>query len=84
MCISLKTSPPEIEANYLAAEILISDNKFIELSFENYTFVQIASEIGVLPELVMIKAHLLNCRGYKLNVPYIPQANFLGKVYEKN
>ncbi|KZL93940.1 ImmA/IrrE family metallo-endopeptidase [Clostridium magnum] len=80
LCVSLKTSTPEIQANYFAAEFLISDNNFFELASEKCTYDQIASLLGVHTELAMIKAQILNSRGYKLNVPFVPQANFLGKI----
>ena len=80
LCVSLKASTPEIEANCFAAEFLIPDNIFFDLANEKYTYEQIASVLGVNIELAMIKAQLLNSRGYKLNIPYIPPANFLGKV----
>jgi Zn-dependent peptidase ImmA (M78 family) len=80
MCVSLKTSTPEIESNYFAAEFLISDDNFLELAAEDYTYSQIACTLGVHTELAMIKAQLLNNRGHKLNVPYIPNSNFLGKI----
>lgn len=80
MCVSLKTSTPEIQANYFAAEFLIPDYSFLELAAEDYTYSQIACTIGVHTELAMIKAQLLNSRGHKLNIPYIPHSNFLGKI----
>ena len=80
MCVSLKTTTPEIQANYFAAELLISDDKFLELLSYDYTYSQIACNLGVHTELVMIKAQLLNGRGHKLNLPYVPGANFLGKI----
>ena len=80
MCVSLKTSTPEVEANYFAAELLIPDNRFLELSVDNYTYDQIGGELGVHSELALIKAQLLNSRGHNLNIPYVPQSNFLGKI----
>ena len=80
MCVSLKTTTPEIQANYFAAELLIPDDKFLELLAYDYTYSQIACNLGVHTELVMIKAQLLNSRGHKLNLPYVPRANFLGKI----
>lgn len=80
MCVSLKTTTPEIEANYFAAEFLITDNSFLELATDGYTYSDIACILRVHKELVMIKAHILNSRGYNFNIPYIPHANFLGKV----
>lgn len=47
---------------------------------ENYTYSQIACALGVHTELAMIKAQLLNSRGHKLNIPYIPRSNFLEKI----
>lgn len=80
LCVSLKTSTPEIQANFFAAEILIPDDNFLELVSQNFTYSQIACSLNVKAELVMIKAELLNKKGYKLNIPYIPKANFLGKM----
>lgn len=80
MCVSLKTSTPEIQANYFAAELLIPDYNFLELASEDYSYPQIAAALGVHIELAMIKAQLLNSRGHKLNIPYIPNSNFLGKI----
>ena len=80
MCISLKKTSPEIQENYFAAELLIPDDKFLELLAYDYTYSQIACTVGVHTELVMIKAQLLNSRGHKLNLPYVPGANFLGKI----
>ncbi|MBU3145627.1 ImmA/IrrE family metallo-endopeptidase [Clostridium sp. CF012] len=80
MCVPLKTSIPEIQANYFAAELLMSDDKFLELVAQDYTYSQIACTLGVHTELAIIKAQLLNSRGHDLNVPYEPGANFLGKI----
>lgn len=80
LCVSLKTTTPEIEANYFAAEFLISDTDMLELSTDSFTYNQIASTLGVHTELAMIKAQLLNSKGHKLNIPYVPKANFLGKI----
>jgi Zn-dependent peptidase ImmA (M78 family) len=80
LCVSLKTSIPEMEANFFAAEILVPDNNFLDLVAENFTYKQIACTLGVKTELLIVKAQLLNSKGYNLNIPYIPQANFLGKI----
>ena len=80
MCVSSKASTPEREANYFAAEFLIPDGDFFDLVAENYTYTQIASLLGVHTELAIIKAQILNNRGHKLNIPYTPLANFLGKI----
>lgn len=76
----MKTSTHKIQSNYFAAEFLIPDNNFFELAVEKYTYDHLASVLGVYIKLAMIKAQILNNRGYKLNGPYIPQSNFLGKI----
>lgn len=78
LCISSKTSIPEIEANYFAAELLIKDKDMLELLSYDYTYEQIAAELNAHTEIVIIKAMLLNKRGYELNVPYLPSVNYLG------
>ncbi len=80
MCIPVKTANPEIEANYFAAEFLISDADLLDLLNKDYTYSQIASELEVHTELAVIKAQILNSKGHKLSIPYIPAANFLGKI----
>lgn len=77
-CISMLKSIPEIEANYFAAELLIEDEDIIELLSYGYTYKQIAAELQVHTELVIIKGKLLNKRGYALKVPYIAKVNYLG------
>lgn len=78
LCISKVRSIPEIEANYFAAEFLIEDEDMEELLSYGYTYEEIAAELGVHKELVIIKGLLLNKRGYELNVPYIESCNYLG------
>ncbi|MBO3441053.1 MULTISPECIES: ImmA/IrrE family metallo-endopeptidase [Clostridium] len=36
LCVSLKTSTPEIQANFFAAKILIPDGNFLELVLQNF------------------------------------------------
>ena len=80
LCVSLKTSKPEIESNYFAAEYLMPDHKFLELVSYDYTYAQIACILGARTELAIIKAQILNSRGHKLNLPYVPGSNFLRKI----
>ncbi|WP_207642161.1 hypothetical protein [Clostridium sp. DMHC 10] len=50
----MKTSAPEIQANYFAsAEFLIPDNNFFKLAVEKYTYDHIASVIGMHTELAI-------------------------------
>lgn len=50
LCVSLKTSTPEIQANFFAAEILIPDDNFVELVSQNFTYSQIACALNVKAE----------------------------------
>jgi|GEM_PF-4204838 len=81
MCVSLKTSTPEIEANYFATEFLIYDDNFLSLAYENCTYKQIAYTLGVHTKLAMIKAQLLTIRG-NINVLYIPNSMVKTTDYE--
>lgn len=49
-----------------------------ELLSYGYSYKQIAPELGVHKELVIIKGTLLNKRGYELTVPYMESCNYLG------
>lgn len=79
-CVSLKTSIPEIQANYSAAELLMADDKFLDLVAQDYAYSQIACSVRVHKDLAIIKAQLLNSRGHNLSVPYVPGADFWGKI----
>lgn len=70
-------SKPEIEANVFAANFIIEDED-VELSaFDGYTTQQLASDLCVPHELLLIKIMDMNSRGYSFNLPYIPKSNFL-------
>lgn len=56
------------------------NNKVLELAAEYFTYSKVASTLGVHTKLAIIKVQLLNSKGHKLNIPYIPQANFLGNI----
>ncbi|GAA0735233.1 ImmA/IrrE family metallo-endopeptidase [Clostridium oceanicum] len=76
---TFKTSTKEIEANFFAAELLIKTDTFLDLASKNFTYKQIACALEVSTELVLIKAQFLKKNGYKIKVPFVPEANFLGK-----
>lgn len=79
--LSLKNkSLPEIEANHFAADLLILDEELFDLISYEYTIDQIAIKLGVHMELLILKLHLLNDRGYEFNIPYLPQSNFMAKI----
>ena len=73
------TSTPEREANIFAANILLDDNDVEELARLQYTSQQIAMELCVPEEMLIIKMIDMNERGYRFRIPYIPRADFLGR-----
>jgi Zn-dependent peptidase ImmA (M78 family) len=69
----------EYEANIFAGELLIGDDDIFSLMEYEYDFGQIAGELGVDYNLVLIKTDELRKRGYDVQVPYRPQSDFLGR-----
>ncbi len=72
-------SRPEMEANIFAANLLISDKAVISYGEDGYTAEEMAKELYVPYPLALIKLNDMNNRGYKLNIPYVPKAEFLGE-----
>lgn len=71
-------SKPEMEANIFAANLLISDKEVISYAEEGYTAENMAKELYVPYPLALIKINDMNKRGFSLNIPYTPRADFLG------
>lgn len=72
-------SRPEMEANTFAANLLITDKEVINYGEEGYTVEEMAKDLYVPYPLALIKVNDMNNRGYKLKIPYIPKADFLGE-----
>ena len=71
------TAKHEKQANFFAANLLISDEDMLSLGEEGYTIDEIAAQLGVHSYTAMIKARDMQLRGIGVNVPYIPPAGFL-------
>lgn len=71
-------SKPEKEANVFAANLLITDEDMLELSSYGYTIEEIAKSLNVHFQIALIKAADMAARGYEANVPFVPNADFLG------
>ena len=67
----------EYEANAFAAHLRIGDEELIELLRGGYDVVQISSTLGTNVNLTLIKLNELNRMGWKLDLPYLPKADFL-------
>lgn len=73
------TARPEYEANAFAAHLLIDTNELMELLPCGYTVSEMAANLSVDENILLIKLNELNKCGYSLNMPYIPKGNFLRK-----
>lgn len=71
------TSIYEKEANLFSAELLIPDDDFIDCANTYNSYTQIAYELKIHEELVIIKALILNKKGYDFKIPYNPKSNYL-------
>ena len=67
----------EYDANDIAAQIRNGDEELIELLRGGYDVVQISSTLGTNVNLTLIKLNELNRMGWKLDLPYLPKADFL-------
>ena len=76
---SLNSSESEYEANAFAAHLLITDAELREYG-ENYGYSvwDIAKIKGINVNFVLIKLREMNRMGCAYNIPYIPEAKFLG------
>ena len=72
-------SKPEMEANVFAANLMISDKEVMSYAEDGYTAEDMSKELYVPYPLALIKLNDMNKRGFKLNIPYNPKADFLGE-----
>ncbi len=72
-------SKPEMEANIFAANLLISDKEVKGYCEDGYTAEEMAKDLYVPYPLALIKLNDMNKRGFELNIPYVPNADFLGE-----
>ncbi|MDO5733918.1 MAG: ImmA/IrrE family metallo-endopeptidase [Eubacteriales bacterium] len=67
----------EREANFFAAELLLTDREFFDLMEEGAALEWAAQTCGYNPNLLLYKAELLRSKGYQLSLPFTPRADFL-------
>ncbi|MDD2267928.1 MAG: ImmA/IrrE family metallo-endopeptidase [Eubacteriales bacterium] len=77
--ISYETHRSEIGANYFSAQLLIPDEDFFEMLESKYDYFQMAAELRVFPELMMLKVDMLNMQGHDLAPFDLGSKNFLKK-----
>lgn len=73
------SSKMEIEANIFAANFMISDEDVKQNSCYQYTSEQLARELFVPHEILLIKLGDMNSRGYDFNLCFTPRSDFLGR-----
>ena len=73
-------SKPEMEANIFAANLLITDKEVIGYGEDGFTAEEMAKDLFVPYPLALIKINDMIKRGYELNIPYVPKAEFLGTI----
>ena len=69
----------EREANLFAAQLLIADGDFLDCASMHYTHAQIATELNVHEELVILKGTILNRQGHSFSISYLPSSTYLGE-----
>lgn len=74
------TDQTEYDANVFASNLLIDEEEVIDLAGMGYDIVQIAREIGLNVNILLVKLTEMNKQGYQLNVPYTPNRRFLGEI----
>lgn len=82
--VSDLTAKPELHSNYFASELLIADDEVLfELKNSNNYF-DIASSIGVIPEILDFKIRLMQYKGYDLPDFLNISGDFLEKYVDVN
>lgn len=77
-------SETEYEANAFAAHLCIDDDELTELLRTGVDIVQASAVLGVNVNLTLIKLHEWIRMGRQLDLPYLPQADFLRKIAAEN
>lgn len=73
-------SRPEMEANVFAANLLITDKEVIGYGEDGFTSEDMSKDLYVPHPIALIKINDMIKRGFELNIPYVPKAEFLGTI----
>lgn len=74
------TDSKEYEANIFAAELLLPDDKVLQLLNIGEPFFEAAKELYVPYELLDFKIRILKKKGYQVEAPIMSQGDFLKNV----
>jgi Zn-dependent peptidase ImmA (M78 family) len=72
-------SRPEYEANLFASEILLPDDRILDLAYEGYDIEQISKELCTDINLVALKVSSMNTRGFQFKNTIDSKTDFLRK-----
>ncbi len=75
-----KTNECEREANFFAAELLLTDSDMYEALYECSTYYEIAQRLYVPAELADLKLQIMEHKGCDLHAPRETAADFMGKL----
>ena len=70
----------ELEANQFAANLLVDNDELLSLLREGYDMVSIASQLNINVNMLMVKLLSMNREGYDFELPYYPNAKFMGRI----
>ena len=70
------SSRPELEANLFAAELLISDESFLDYAEQGYSLEQVAAALAFPADLLRLKAEILREKGEPLQLSEPLPAHF--------
>lgn len=71
------TEREEYEANVFAAHLLLEEEEVRTLSNEGYDIVTMAKMLSTDINLLLVKLHEMQKKGYRMHLPERPHANFL-------
>ena len=74
------TDHRELEANQFAANLLLDERELLQLLKDGYDMAEIASQLMVNVNLLMVKLLSMNREGYEFDLPFYPNARFMGKI----
>lgn len=77
------TNRTEYEANLFAANLLIDEERLLEMLKEGYDIVFIASSFDVNVNLLAIKLAEIKKEGLAIQLPFTPDKRFMGRIADR-
>ena len=77
------TDHRELEANQFAANLLVDDRELLNLLEDGYDMVGAASQLNINVNMLMVKLLSMNKAGYDFELPFYPDARFMGKIQDR-